>query len=73
VASAVALFVVADGALATAAAGNDGNDLGITQRAAQVVGIVAFVGKQLAHAPARSRSAGAALMSLTLPAVSINA
>jgi hypothetical protein len=67
------VLVAWDGALAIAPTGNDGNSAGVPQRATQAVGIIAPVGQQVAHAACAFEYAGAALMSLTLPGVSINA
>lgn len=47
--SSIPLLIVADDALATAPAGDDGTGAVLTQRFAQTVGIVAFVAEQVAH------------------------
>lgn len=46
----IALLIVADGALAIAATGNDGSGALVAQGLAQTVGIIALVAKQIAHA-----------------------
>jgi len=50
----IALLVIADGALAAAAARDDGNGTGLAQRSAERVGIIAFVGQQIAGARAEA-------------------
>src|SRR5260370_20724966 len=45
VSAAITFLIVADGALAAAAAGDDGNGASVAERAPQLVGIVAFVGQ----------------------------
>jgi hypothetical protein len=73
VAAAVSLFVVANGSLPVAASRNDGDGARLTERAAQAIGIVAFVAEQVPHATGAFEKGGRALMSLTLPGVSISA
>lgn len=50
VTSPVALLVIADGAFAVPPAWNDGNGTRLPQRASQMIGIITFVGAQIAHA-----------------------
>jgi len=51
VAAAVAILVVMDGAFAVAATGDDRNSACITQRAPQLVDIIALISQHVAHAP----------------------
>lgn len=49
-AAAVSLFVIANGSLPVAASRNDGDGAYLTKRAAQAIGIVAFVTEQVSNA-----------------------
>jgi hypothetical protein len=69
----VSLLVVADGAFAVAASRDDGRGTCLAQRTAEAIGVVSFVAQQVSHTPGAFEQAGAALMSLTLPGVSIKA
>ena len=73
VAIAVSASVVGDLPLARDPAWNDRHGAGLTERAAQAIGVVALVGQDVAGAAGAGQKPGATVMSETFPGVSVSA
>lgn len=72
-ATAVSVLVVWDSSFPVAPSRNDGNGSSVAERTTQPVGIIAFVSKELVHAPGLIEERGRRFHVAALPAVSISA